>query len=92
MCGNRRLSAVRIRSAPCGLIQQACMPQRMEPATSVVRSSPDVQNLPQRQRQPLGCEMIHIGKRLRAPVRTGAQHEAEVVAQAKKAPAGHYRW
>lgn len=43
-CGSKRLSQVCIRSPFSGLIQQACIPLRIAPPTSVVRSSQHVRS------------------------------------------------
>ena len=48
----------------------------------------DVQNLPERHIQTLRRKVVHVGKRLGAAIRPGAQHEAEIVAQTEQFRAG----
>ncbi|MNV98598.1 hypothetical protein D3C71_1938700 [compost metagenome] len=43
-----------------------------------------MQDLAQRQIKFFGSQMIHVVKRLRAPVRARAQDELEIIAQAKQ--------
>ena len=81
------ITPVCIRSAP-GLIQRSLHPTaRIAPATSVVRSSPTMQESARAAHSDARRKVVHVGKRLGQPsIRRAAR--SEIVAQTEQFRAG----
>ncbi len=83
ICGSKRLSCVRIRSAFQVYPKQACIPQRIAPATSVGQIIADMVILADRHMQFFRRQKYMSLNGLERPS-AGAQYKLKVIAEAKQ--------
>ena len=91
-CGSKRLSQVCIRSPfPGSVIQQACIPLRIAPPTSVVRSSPTRTISPIRHVEFFRSQKVHIAERFWSARAGQRAAQTQNNPPNQTVPAGRYR-